>query len=68
MTVHTKLKELALGTVFCAGPIDARVLEHSRPRYQCSKEHFERRIAPAGVSNIYGRAGHARTHTLGETM
>ena len=27
-----------------------------------------RRSAPAGVDRIYGRAGHARTDTLGETM
>lgn len=25
-------------------------------------------VKPVGISNTYGRAGHARTHTLRETM
>ena len=25
-------------------------------------------VTPVGVTNIYGRAGHVRTYTLGETM
>ena len=25
-------------------------------------------VRPVGVTNIYGRAGHARTYTLGETV
>lgn len=25
-------------------------------------------VAPAGVANIYGRAGHVRTYTLGDTV
>ena len=35
MTVRAKLKDLAPGTVFNAGPIDVRVLERRRTSRRC---------------------------------
>ena len=54
-------------------PIRARlglpgVRRTARQGYKRREEHFAGGLAPAGVANTYGRAGHARTYSLGETM
>lgn len=53
---------------FCAGVVLPGLRYSPRPGHQRREEHPQRRSAPAGVDRIYGRAGHARTDTLGETM
>ena len=39
-----------------------------RPGRKRRKEHLAGRSAPVGVADTYGRAGHARTYTLGDTV
>ena len=39
-----------------------------REGYQCRKECTQRRPAPTGVANPNGRAGRARTYTLGDIV
>ena len=41
---------------------------YPRPGHQCCEEHPQRRIASDRLTSVYGRAGCARTYTLGETM
>ena len=53
----------------CRAGVDLPGMRHNpRPRHERRKEYLEGRSASVGVDKTYGRAGHARTDTLGDTV
>ena len=52
----------------CTGVDLPSVRRRPRQGRERRKEHFERRAAPVGAANMRGRAGHARTYTLVDTV